>query len=1184
MLTKIIHFISQPIFWVPLVAFLAFLTYRNHKKNNRLKILNVDSVLLMLEIPRANDKKELAAEQLFASLHGILRDKSELKNSDGIQEHLSFEIVSTGGQIRFYVWVPKILQSFVEGQIYAQYPTVQIYRIDEDYVDDREKYSVTYTTELNLVENEALPIKTFENFEVDPLAGITGTLAKLNPDNSEELWIQILTRPVPDDWRKNSTDHYIKRVKEGRGKSIFLGLDWSWLVEALGALFRPPTGGSEDEAKPELSELDKTRIAKAEEKAAKLGYEVKIRLAYLGNDQTNAKLNMQALVGTFKQYNSTSLNGFKLTKGSFDADALDHYKLRHFAERGFILNISELASVYHLPHTSVETPNIVWASSKTAEPPAKLPLITGDPANDDAISAFGLTNFRGINHQFGLYRRDRSRHVYIIGQTGAGKSGMLELFALSDTFHDQGYCIVDPHGDFAIDNLRFVPEGRIEDVVYFNPADVNYPVAFNPLELSDPARKPNVCSEVIGVLKRMFGDSWGPRLEHILRYTLLALLDRPETTLLDISRLLTDKDFRKETLDYCQDVTVLQFWKHEFGQWNEKQVNESIAPVLNKVGAFTANPIIRNIIGQPKSSFDIRKIMDEGKILVVNLSKGLIGEDNAAILGAFIITKVQLAAMSRSDIAEVSDRRPFYLYVDEFQNFATDSFAVILSEARKYGLNLTVANQYTSQMTDSVRDAVFGNVGTTISFRVSADDAPILSKQFEPIFDQSDLIQLNNRHFVISMIINGEKAPAFSATTLSIPETPQDNFDKIVEYSRANFARPRSEIEAEIRETIEQSEKYKKELSDSGRNAGEQSTTTSSPSIGNKTEQKPNYKFVPTTPQTDFRKMKLSPNAAEGKNRLGLKDLGNLVAQKQAKKTPEPAPKAAENPPAVTPGQKPTTTEKPSGEPTAPEKTQPRQPLAEKPISTPRNTHVEPQKAAQRTRDEKPSHDPTPGQKTPKNSKNNEKSALNDQKPKDKDKVKKEREKKGSKLEKTSKAKNPPSNNTAQAKVSLSIQTDKEDLGQKFNHTQPKPSGASIQQLQAAQNAATRFVGQVANPRLVATGKVALSAENFLQNHPQAVPESYTQGYEQSTYYDNNAYYNNDQYYNTSNNLQDPSAQYYQQAQNVYGDYQSQPQVYPYPNSPDSSYYNNDPQIYSEPPRELSDNAEISLHEQNPQN
>lgn len=900
---QVIQFILMPIFWIPAVGILAFLTYRNYKKLNQLKVLNVDSVLLMLEIPRTNDKQELAAEQLFASLHGILRDKRELKNSGGVQEHLSFEIVSTAGQIRFYVWVPKVLQSFVEGQIYSQYPTVQIYKMNEDYVDSRTKYPVSYSTELALTDTEVLPIKTFDSFEVDPLAGITGTLAKLNPDHTEEMWVQILARPIPDDWHKNTTDKWVRKVKAG--KKPFLagtGIDWTWLVEVLGALFRPPAGGTTSEEKIELSERDKTRIAKAEEKATKLGYEVKIRLAYLGQNQTDAKLNMQALVGTFKQYNSTNLNGFKQVGGSFNASDLDAYKMRQFSNRGFILNISELASVYHLPHTSVETPNIVWASSKTAEPPAKLPIITGDNSIDENISAFGLTNFRGINHQFGLLRRDRSRHVYIIGQTGAGKSGLLELMALSDVFYNQGYCIIDPHGDFAIDNLRFIPESRVNDVVYFNPADTAFPVAFNPLEITDPTRKPNICSEVIGVLKRMFGDSWGPRLEHILRYTLLALLDRPETTLLDISRLLTDKEFRKETLEYCKDVTVLQFWKHEFGQWNEKQVNESIAPVLNKVGAFTANPIIRNIIGQPKSSFDIRKIMDEGKILVVNLSKGLIGEDNAAILGAFLVTKVQLAAMSRSDIPDVADRRPFYLYVDEFQNFATDSFAVILSEARKYGLNLTVANQYVAQMTDSVRDAVFGNVGTTISFRVSADDAPVLVKQFEPTFEESDIIQLNNRHFVISMIINGEKVPAFSATTLSIPDTPKDNFDAIVAQSRENYARPRLEVEAEIRETIEQSEKYKKNLSDSGRqpsdpkliiNSSEQpifqpitnenkefsaSIRTKGPTFS--TEQKPNLKYQ-TTPQADFRRQNISPNTAEGKERMGLKDLAKLVGENQ---------------------------------------------------------------------------------------------------------------------------------------------------------------------------------------------------------------------------------------------------------------------------------------------------------------
>ncbi len=1047
MLSQIIHFILQPYVWIPIVGILGVLSYLNYKKLNRLKVLNVDSVLLMLEIPRTNDKRELAAEQLFASLHGILRDASELKTSGGVQEHLSFEIASTSGQIRFYVWVPKILQSFVEGQIYAQYPTVQIYKMNEDYTDDREKYPVIYTADLTLTDNEALPIKTFDNFEVDPLAGITGTLAKLNPDASEELWIQILVRPIADDWHKDTTDKWIKKVKAGKKSSI---IDWVWLVQALGAFFKPPEGGTGEEVKVELSERDKNRIAKAEEKATKLGYEVKIRLAYLGQDQTNARLNMQALVGTFKQFNLTNLNGFKLTGGSFKQEDLDQYKLRQFADHGFILNIAELASVYHLPHTSVETPNIVWATSKTAEPPSTLPLITGNAAHDENISAFGLTNFRGINHQFGMLRRDRSRHVYIIGQTGAGKSGMLELFALSDVFYNQGYCIIDPHGDFAINNLRFVPENRIKDVIYFNPADTAYPVAFNPLELSDPARKPNVCSEVIGVLKRMFGDSWGPRLEHILRYTLLALLDRPETTLLDISRMLTDKDFRKETLDYCKDVTVLQFWKHEFGQWNEKQVNESIAPVLNKVGAFTANPIIRNIIGQPKSSFDVRKIMDEGKILVVNLSKGLIGEDNAGILGAFLVTKVQLAAMSRSDIPDVADRRPFYLYVDEFQNFATDSFAVILSEARKYGLNLTVANQYISQMTDSVRDAVFGNVGTTISFRVSADDAPILSKQFEPTFDQSDLIQMNNRHFVISMIINGEKVPAFSATTLSLPTTPKDNFDQIVESSRRGYARNRADVEAEIRETIEQSEKYKKELSDSGRMVNEQinnsyttrpigreSSSNSFPlpeQSPNKTSRKPQFSYIPT-PQDDFRKMKLSPNSAEGKNRLGLKDLGALVKEKELVQKSSPAVQSSRT------TVKPTTN---TAKLTSTAKPTPQ-------LQKTQNPRTE---APQGTQKPKASSIPTSTPKSPTAPKTSLKAAP---RPADTPKPTASTSQKPSP--------NPKSTSTPSATTP----------NHGFSDT-TRPDPYQIVAHETAKRAEAKFIGKVANPKLKSTGKAALKA------------------------------------------------------------------------------------------------------------
>jgi hypothetical protein len=398
---------------------------------------------------------------------------------------------------------------------------------------------------------------------------------------------------------------------------------------------------------------------------------------------------------------------------------------------------------------------------------------------------------------FGLLRADRGRHVYILGQTGTGKSGLLELLTLSDIFYNQGFAVIDPHGDYASNVIRYIPERRMKDVVYVNPADSAYPIGFNPLEINDSVSKGQVSSELVGVLKRMF-DSWGPRLEYILRYTILALLDYPGSTMLDITRMLTEKKFRDEVISHVDDIVVKSFWLKEFASWNEKFANEAVAPVLNKVGAFVANPLVRNIIGQQKSSFNIRQIMDEGKIFIVNLSRGLVGEDNAAILGSMLVTKIQLAAMSRADIPRIEDRRPFYLYVDEFQNFATDSFAVILSEARKYGLNLTVANQYISQMEEAVRDAVFGNVGTMITFRVSPDDSPFLIKYYEPQFEAGDLSSFHNRNFVTSMSINGEKAAPFSGTTLNIPAVTKDFTKEIIEHSRALYARSKADVEAEI--------------------------------------------------------------------------------------------------------------------------------------------------------------------------------------------------------------------------------------------------------------------------------------------------------------------------------------------------------------------------------------------------
>ena len=793
-LSLIFGLVGKWYIWLPIVAVLTYLAFRNRKRVETVTLndVEIEHSLLVLEIPRTNDKQGVAAEQMFASLHGILKSKRELLAQGGLQEHISFEIVAKHSQIRFYVWVPKFLQNFVEGQIYAQYPTVQIYLADEDYTTVPHEQPIQHTTEMGLINSDVLPIKTFQSFEADPLAAITATLAKLEePD--EEIWIQILARPVDDEWQKRSST-YIATLKNGKPAAMFFnGTNKHYFKQIFMALWKPPV---HKEVKPgaELSDRDKVRISEVEKKSNKLGYEVKIRMAYLGNNQNTARLRIQSLIGTFKQFNLTNLNGFQEENPTFEPEGIAHCRDRFFVDHGYVLNIEELASVFHLPHTNVETPNIVWASAKTAEPPTTLPVVR-DSEGEKTVSIFGLTNFRGQHQQFGLFRNDRNRHMYIIGQTGTGKSGLLELLALSDTFHNQGYAIIDPHGECATNNMRFIPESRIKDVIYFNPADTAFPVAFNPMEVTDPSMKNTTSSEIIGAMKRMFGESWGPRLEYILRYTILALLDYPDTTMLDIQRMLTEKTFRKEVLSHVKDSVVLNFWNVEFASWNDKFASEAISPVLNKVGAFTANPIIRNIIGQPKSSFNIRKIMDEGKILIVNLSKGLIGEDNASLLGAFMVIKIQLAALSRSDIA-AEERRPFYLYVDEFQNFATDSFAVILSEARKYGLCLTVANQYVSQMQETVRDAVFGNVGTMVTFRVSGDDADVLAKPFAPQFTPDDLLQMHNRHFIISMIIKGEKSQAFSATTLTLPKTARDFSAEIIANSRQLYARPRTEVEA----------------------------------------------------------------------------------------------------------------------------------------------------------------------------------------------------------------------------------------------------------------------------------------------------------------------------------------------------------------------------------------------------
>jgi len=415
------------------------------------------------------------------------------------------------------------------------------------------------------------------------------------------------------------------------------------------------------------------------------------------------------------------------------------------------------------------------------------------------IAVFAQTTYRNEFKKFGIKTDDRRRHMYLIGKTGMGKSTVLENMIIDDIRAGHGVAVVDPHGDLAEKIIEFIPTDRIKDVVYFNPSDINFPIAFNVVEQVEPHLRHLVASGLIGVFQKLWADSWGPRLEYILRNAILAILDFPGSTLMGVVRMLSDKNYRKKVVANIKDPVVKAFWEKEFSGYADKFASEAVSPIQNKVGQFLSNSLMRNVIGQVKSSIDIRDIMDNGKILIMNLSKGRIGEDNSALLGAMMITKIQLAAMSRVDVPE-NERRDFYLYIDEFQNFSTDSFANILSEARKYRLNLILAHQYIEQLSEKVKPAVFGNVGTMVVFRVGAADAEELVKEFTPTFTEEDLVNLPKYEMYLKLMIDGISSSPFSASGLPpLPEEEKtNNTDKVIEYSRKTYASDRAVVEEKI--------------------------------------------------------------------------------------------------------------------------------------------------------------------------------------------------------------------------------------------------------------------------------------------------------------------------------------------------------------------------------------------------
>ncbi len=417
---------------------------------------------------------------------------------------------------------------------------------------------------------------------------------------------------------------------------------------------------------------------------------------------------------------------------------------------------------------------------------------------EEDVTIFAKTDYRNEEKSFGIKPDDRRRHMYLIGKTGMGKSAMLRNLVIQDIKKGRGVAFVDPHGDTAEEIMHFIPKDRVNDVVYFNPADLEYPVAFNILEAVDEDHKHLIASGMMGVFKKIWPDVWSPRMEYILNNTILALLDYPGSTMLGINRMMSEKEFRSQVIEKVKDPIVRSFWLEEFGKWDQRFAREATAAIQNKVGQFISTPIVRHIVGQTKSTINMRQIMDEGKILIVNLSKGKIGEESMALLGGMVVTRLYLAAMERVDIAE-GTRRDFYLYVDEFQNFATESFASILSEARKYRLNLTVAHQYIAQLDEQVRDAVFGNVGTLITFRVGAADAEFLEKEFEPAVMMNDIINLPKYQIYLKLMIDGVSGDAFSAKSLPPFEAPVVSYvEKAIQVSRERYSHPRKEVEEKI--------------------------------------------------------------------------------------------------------------------------------------------------------------------------------------------------------------------------------------------------------------------------------------------------------------------------------------------------------------------------------------------------
>ena len=709
----------------------------------------------------------------------------------GSPKTYSFEIYLLGQTVYFYTVTPTGRETLVKSLLSSSYPKSSLVAT-ADPLDIVTKSKVLVPAELVLAKPFYLPLRTYKEFgEVDSLASLLGYVSKQSGD--VRMAIQVLMTPTYFNWHKSA-------LAAGKISST---------DAATGKTIEKPTGHQ----------------AQISQKIQFPGGKVAIRVLLgtdspkLGKDYLDSILS--GVSSTFGGLASGEGNQLKLrkvlmTKSSF-ISKMKQRKISFLERRAQIFNAAELATIWHPSGMKTATiKNMTWGKKLAGEPPQSLPIVTMlDVEEKKKVNFFAKAEYKNEETIFGIKESDRRRHIYTIGKTGAGKSTLIANMAIDDIRRDRGIGVIDPHGDLAETILQYIPKRRMNDVVYLEPFDSTRAFSMNVLEVKHKQHRDLVSSGIVAIFSKLYADSWGPRLEYILRNTILTLLELPNATLPDALKLLSDKKWRDRQLLKVQDEVLVDFWHKEFDAYTDKLRTEAISPIQNKIGQFVQSRMIRNIIGVTKSSIDLQAIMDEGKILILNLSQGKLGEDNAALLGAMIITQIQLAAMNRAFIQE-EDRKDFFLYVDEFQNFATSSFVKILSEARKYRLALTLTNQYIEQLDETIQRAIFGNVGTLISFVMGSRDADIFSKEFAGLYTPADLVNLGRHEIVLKLCIDNMTSLPFPAKTLPLPNLKNDNAEKIIRLSKERYGRKIEELkpvmtEEEAQEVTDQADQAAKD-------------------------------------------------------------------------------------------------------------------------------------------------------------------------------------------------------------------------------------------------------------------------------------------------------------------------------------------------------------------------------------